>query len=400
MTDPANPVTLIQGEGDRSSDDPPGSGLGDTTQVDGAVPNSNHSIFLWENAGKLYAVTVDNTELHDVDIFDVTDPTAPEFIADVDLVGLADEQGFDLIDNSANGDAIFHHDMIVKKIGNVQTMLVSYWDSGYVKLNVNDPASPVLIGDSDFDNEDPLVEDPRTGEGFVRPEGNGHQAEFSHDNQFVLAADEDFSTYRIPSFALTTGPHVGEYPAGEFGFTRPMRTLPDGTLNGPTFYGGYGCYRSTTTSRRAPGPLTLEPGEEAILVVSRGPQAVDADPSAPYPACTFQEKAENAAAAGWDAVLIGNHHAGAGGGAAPDAALCGSGTFADIIADVHRPPGDALPVRRSRRQATAELQHSLRQLAPCRERRAASRRCGREDPDVVALRRLGLHAPVPQPAER
>ena len=150
VTNPANPITLVQGEGDRSPDTPLGSGLGDTTQSPTAVPNSNHSIFLWENAGKLYVVTVDNTELHDVDIFDVTDQTAPEFIADVDLVGLADEQSFELIDNSANGDAIFHHDMVVKKIGNVQTMLVSYWDAGYVKLNVNDPANPVLIGDSDF----------------------------------------------------------------------------------------------------------------------------------------------------------------------------------------------------------------------------------------------------------
>ena len=33
---------------------------------------------------------------------------------------------------------------------------------------------------------------PGTDDGWPPPEGNGHQAEFSHDNQFVLAADEDF----------------------------------------------------------------------------------------------------------------------------------------------------------------------------------------------------------------
>ena len=32
--------------------------------------------------------------------------------------------------------------MVVKKISDVQTMLVSYWDAGYVKFNVNDPADP------------------------------------------------------------------------------------------------------------------------------------------------------------------------------------------------------------------------------------------------------------------
>ncbi len=162
VTNPAAPVALVQGAGDQSPDTPFDEGMGDTTQNPAAVPNSAHSIFLWSNNNKLYAVIVDNTELHDVDIFDVTDPTAPAFIADVDLVTLAIEQNFDLIDNSANGDAIFLHDMVVKKIGNTQTMLASYWDSGYVKLNVNDPTSPRFIGDSAFDQQDPLVDDPRT----------------------------------------------------------------------------------------------------------------------------------------------------------------------------------------------------------------------------------------------
>ena len=317
-------MILVQGAGDQSSDAPAGSGLGSTTQDPAAVPNSAHSIFLWQDAGKLYAVIVDNTELHDVDIFDVTNPSAPQFIADVDLVGLADEQGFDLIDNSANGDAIFNHDMVVKKIGNVQTMLVSYWDAGYVKLNVNDPSQPTFIGDSQFGATDPLT-------GQVPPEGNGHQSEFSHDNRFVLAADEDFSSYRLPEFDLTDGPHAGQYPAGEFGFTKPMASLEDRTLNGPTLFGGYGC-NADNDIPTAPGTLTLNPGEESILVLSRGPQSATADPSALYDGCTFQEKAENAAEEGWDAVIIGNHHAGAGGGLQPDAAVCGGGDFADIIA--------------------------------------------------------------------
>jgi Ca2+-binding RTX toxin-like protein len=219
--------------------------------------------------------------------------------------------------------------MIVKEINGIQTMLVSYWDSGYIQLDVDNPADPLIISDSQFDQQDPLVTDPTTGQGFERPEGNGHQAEFSHDNRFVLAADEDFSTYRLPLFEITTGPHADAYPAGEFGFTRPMASLEDNTLNGPTLFAGYGCDADNQIPP-APGSLTLDPGEESIVVVSRGPDG--SDPSAPYPACTFQEKAENAAAQGWDAVIIGNHHSGAGGGAQPDASLCGSGDFADVIA--------------------------------------------------------------------
>jgi hypothetical protein len=334
VTNPASPVWLTkdtdpvtagdQAPGDKSPDEPEDSSHADTTQDPAEVPNSNHSIFAWQDKGKAYVVIVDNTELHDVDIFDITNPRAPKFIADLDLVVMAEEQGIDIIGNSANGNAIFHHDMVVKKIGNVQTMLVSYWDAGYIKLNVNDPANPKIIGDSDFGTTDPLT-------GRKPPEGNGHEAEFSHDNRYVLAADEDFSTYRLPKFELTDGPHAGEYPAGEFGFTKPMASLDDNTLNGPTLFGGYGCSVDNKIPT-APGGLTLGPDEESIIVLSRGPQSATADPSAPYPACTFQQKAENAAAKGWDAVIIGNHHTGSGNGTEPDAALCGSGTFADIIA--------------------------------------------------------------------
>ena len=131
--------------------------------------------------------------------------------------------------------------MVVKEIGGIQTMLVSYWDSGYIKLDVDDPTDPLIVGDSAFDQQDPLVTDPGTGQGHERPEGNGHQSEFSHDNRFVLAADEDFSTYRLPRFEITTESHAGLYPAGEFGFTKPMASLDDNTLNGPTLYAGYGC---------------------------------------------------------------------------------------------------------------------------------------------------------------
>ena len=69
-------------------------------------------------------------------------------------------------------------------------MLVSYWDAGYVQLNVDDPANPTYITDTDFDDPDPLT-------GFDPPEGNAHQAEYSHDNEFFLAGDEDFSPDRV-----------------------------------------------------------------------------------------------------------------------------------------------------------------------------------------------------------
>ena len=304
VSDPANPKTLIQGAGDRSPD-------GSLVQDPAVVPQSNHSIFIWQDGPRAYAVTVDNTELHDVDIFDITVPTNPEFIADLDLVELFPN----IVDESANGDAIFHHDVVVKNIGGVQTMLAAYWDAGYVKLNVNDPAHPQYLGDTTFDAPDRLL-------GFDPPEGNAHQSEFSHDNRFVLAADEDFSPYRAGAFSITTGPNAGQYPAQEVSGGTSVALLPDRTLNGPVVYGGYGCDASAPVPQRSSVNLgTLAAGEEAILVLQRGPTG---DPSATEEACFPGEKAANAVEAGWDAVLLVNRHLG---DAASDEAFCGSGDF-------------------------------------------------------------------------
>lgn len=57
--------------------------------------------------------------------------------------------------------------------------------------------------------------------------------------------------------------------------------LDDLTLNGPVVYGGYGCPDSepVPSPEDIPGYLdSLEPGEETILVLQRGPVG---DPSAP-----------------------------------------------------------------------------------------------------------------------
>jgi len=181
VSDPANPVPLVRGAGDRSAD---GSLVQDPTEM----PNSTHSVFIWQDGAKAYAVAVDNTELHDVDIFDITDPRNPQFIGDLDLVELFPQ----IVANSANGNTIFHHDVVVKRIDGRMTMLNSYWDAGYVQLDVSDPANPRYITDTNFPDVEPLVSLTPLGPA----EGNAHQAEFSFDNQFILAADEDFGTAR------------------------------------------------------------------------------------------------------------------------------------------------------------------------------------------------------------
>jgi hypothetical protein len=78
----------------------------------------------------------------------------------------------------------------VKKIGSRQVMLVSYWDGGYVKLDVTDPRNARYLADSDFANPDPELS---AQSGLrERPEGNAHESEFTKNSKYVIAADEDF----------------------------------------------------------------------------------------------------------------------------------------------------------------------------------------------------------------
>ena len=57
------------------------------------------------------------------------------------------------------------------------------------------------------------------------------------DNQYFLAADEDFNPYRADKFFVDDQ----ERPAEEVGGGQSAASLPDQTLSGKVVYGGYGC---------------------------------------------------------------------------------------------------------------------------------------------------------------
>jgi hypothetical protein len=306
VTDPLKPKKLSEHFGDR--------GFADVNEI--------HSAFAWDAGDRAYVVMTDNLEATDVDILDITNPHRPRLIADIDLnefvPGGVDQEELGLT-------ASFLHDIVVKQIDGEWIMLLSYWDGGWVLLNVDDPANPVYIADSDYPAVDPeLLESFGTS---LTPEGNAHQAEFTIDNRFIIGTDEDFDPYRATDLQITTGPHAGEYPADVVaGGGGAPALLDDLTLSGPVVYGGYGCPDSEPlpSPEDIPGYLDmLEPGDETIIVLQRGPSG---DPSAPEEACFPGEKAHEAELAGWDAVVIANRHTGV-----EDEVNCGSGAFVDVI---------------------------------------------------------------------
>ena len=172
VSNPRNPRPLALGAGDFDSDD---DGVPDLE-----VANDYHSVMGWRQTingvRRAFAVGVDNFEVLDVDIFEITDPTNPVLIRET---GLPDWPG---ATSEGFFNENFHHDMWVQRVDGRMEMLVSYWDVGYVRLDITDPANPVFIGDTDLAAEDP--EFP----GFSPPEGNAHQAEWTRNGRYILAA--------------------------------------------------------------------------------------------------------------------------------------------------------------------------------------------------------------------
>jgi hypothetical protein len=314
VTDPLAPELLVEHAGDMTPNR--------------SNPNPVHSMYAWSSHvdQRVYAVLVDNVEFTDVDIMDITDPTNPVLVNDTldlwDLFGVQQS-------SPASLTQVFNHDMMVYRKGDRYVMNVNYWDGGYVLLDVTDPrpGQVSLIAESDYAELD--EEQLKRGR-EVAPEGNAHQSEFSPDFKYLIGTDEDFAPYGVGKFLITTGDHAGEYASVGVGGAAPVTLLPDLRLNGPTVYVGYACPSSAPVPHRdSVGLPELEEGEEAIAVIQRGPVG---DPNAPEDACFPGEKADAAMAAGYDAVVFVNHHAGEIG--SPTVPFCGSGAFTQPVVAV------------------------------------------------------------------
>jgi hypothetical protein len=265
VTKPSSPTPLAEGVGDSTV---AGAGKKDAHEI--------HSVFAWDAGSKAYAVIVDNEEGTDVDIMDITNPKSPFLLAEYDL-----DQRFPQILQAAPANLVevFLHDIVVKEIGGRQVMLLSYWDAGYVTIDMTDPTAPTYLGDTDFTNPDPEA----AASGFVvAPEGNGHQAEFTRDNRFIIGADEDFSPLVVDGLNLDDGTGI---TASQGSGTRLL--LHNEVIQGGSVFAGRACIGDQAVPAG-------DPTATDIAVVERG-------------LCTFTEKVANViAAGGYDAVLIFN----------------------------------------------------------------------------------------------
>jgi hypothetical protein len=264
VTNPLKPSKLVSNFGDFNVS------LDET----GKDANDIHSAYAWDAGSKAYLVSVDDLETTDVDIYDITDPSHPAMVGEYDL----NAQFPQIIQADLGSGSSFFHDVVVREFSGRQIMLLSYWDGGYVLLDVTDPAHASYVADSDFTNPDPQVLES-TGTS-TPPEGNAHEAEFTRNGDFVVAADEDFGPYALrglntsdgTSFQSTSGSDTPQLTAGQ-------------TLTGQTKFVGRAC----------PGDAAVPAGNGSqIALVERG-------------LCLFTEKLGSVeAAGGYKAIIVFN----------------------------------------------------------------------------------------------
>jgi hypothetical protein len=252
VTNPRVPRKLVDGFGD--------------FDVHGTRANQSHSAKFWQDGDNLYAVLVDNEEFDDVDIFDITDPRNPVLIAETGI------NHWPPLTIDGHGGAAFHHDMWVNKIGDDWIMGVSYWDGGWVFLNVNDPHNPTFIADTVYPDSEPFFPD------LSPTKGNAHQGEWSFEHDFWVGTNEVFNPYRLLAEITDTGQEFVAIPG-----TDVPAITPDSPLEGPTRFVGLACDGMPVPAAQA--------GE--IAVVERG-------------LCTFTEKASNVSAAGYAGGIVFN----------------------------------------------------------------------------------------------
>jgi hypothetical protein len=232
-----------------------------------------HNTFIWQQGDNAYMMVVDDENVQDVHIVDITKPQSPKVIAVTGQLDWPDDIAAEFGDTAA----VFLHDVWIQENDGSVTAYLSYWDAGLVLLDVTDPANPVFLGDSTY-----AVPDPLSGE---LPAGDGHVAVPNADGTRVLLGDEDFAAGALATFTF----NGDDYPVVEGGFTPPTYTLPGGIFGGPVHWtDGEGC----TT-----GEFDRAANAGEIALIQRG-------------TCFFSEKAAAAQALGYAGFIVANSAAG------------------------------------------------------------------------------------------
>ena len=228
-----------------------------------------HNTFPFDWQGKTYLLGTANTfDFFDTFVVDISKPQSPKLLK---VTGAVDwiPQGLKLDQLETGSSAgVFNHDVWVDMVGGKPIGTVSYWDAGFVTLDLTDPANPVFLRDTTYVDPEPIT-------GFPY-EGNAHAAVLGGNGDYLFGGDEDFSPLTFALLYDSTS-----FPAATADFGPPSSTLAG---NEVIWTGGVGC---------TAGDIPPATGPMQIALIQRG-------------VCFFQDKADAAEAQGYVGYIVAN----------------------------------------------------------------------------------------------
>lgn len=193
VSDPYNPQHLA----DFYSIGSPGPGPG-------PLAFGVHNTYLYQLGNRAYVLVVANInpDLYDFRIVDVTDPSNPTEAGRWSATVSPDAPAG--LEPRGTSRSLGIHDVWASDNG--KTGYLSYWDSGYILLDISDPTNPRFLGNSTWDPDD---------------EGNAHAAVPARGGNLIVATDEDFSATGLGRVTVNSGPHAGEFYEAVVGAISP-----------------------------------------------------------------------------------------------------------------------------------------------------------------------------------
>ncbi|MGH9249039.1 MAG: LVIVD repeat-containing protein [Acidimicrobiales bacterium] len=159
----------------------------------------------------------------DFRLFDITDPANPFEVSDWGV--LADLGAPTQPALGCDPDNIFGHSVEPSDDGRLA--FVAYWDSGFIALDLSDPADPEFLGNTTYP---------------ANADGDGHSSNYDDARELLFTADEDF--------CKTSG------PATEKGFGY-LRVYNYSDFAAPIQIGEFRTANSLGTDDRAAGDYTI-----------------------------------------------------------------------------------------------------------------------------------------------
>ena len=162
----------------------------------------------------------------DFRLIDVTDPTKP---VEVSSWGVIKDLGAPpAAGQGCDPDPNYGHSVAPSEDGKLA--FIAYWDSGFIAVDVSNPANPVYKGRTVYPAD---------------ADGDGHSSSYDSDRKLLFAADEDF---------CKTGPGMEK----GFGY---LRVYDERNLASPVQIGTYKTPNTLGSDDQAAGDFTIHQPE-------------------------------------------------------------------------------------------------------------------------------------------